>query len=384
MNSSREIPWVIEEHTKIKHQLLNDYLGAWISIMYSQQARLGTDKKLIFVDGFSGPGEYWEDESRNTKVNGSPILVAEKANKYIDEDTKRKFIIIAIDNDKGCVEHLKPLLAKTNKHRQDWHISHQTFQEGMDELFGYLEKENARIAPAFFFIDPFGYSGFTMDTMARILKHPRTELFINFMHYDINRFWQADHARGHLESLFGSEEYKNAAGLNSDEKTSFFVGLYCKQLKAQASAPYILPFRLNTPGQGRRPRYFLVHVSQHIKALKEMKNRMARLSSQSFRFEAIGLSPEKQLDLFELSDENKLKEEVFRFISSQKERDIPYQDLENWAYEQTAGIDKEIKSVLMSLERESKILIKRKPRQLKTTVTEGAAVRFIAQQLTIV
>ena len=375
MSKIAEIPWIIEEPTKIKHQLLNDYLGAWISILYSNQSLIGKEKKLIYVDGFSGPGEYWADETKSSRVNGSPILAAEKANKYIDEDGSRKFLIIAIDSEKRCIEHLQPILVGINKHKQEWQVLHTTFEQGMDELFGYLEANNARIAPAFFFVDPFGYSGFTMETVLRILKHPRTELFINFMHYDINRFLQTEHSQEHLQSLFGSDEYKNAASLNSDGKTSYFMDLYCKKLKEKASGIYVLPFRMNTPGQGRRPRYFLIHVSQHIKALKEMKNCMARASSQAFSFEAIGLGAERQLNLFELNDEDKLKNQILSRVNYYQDRDVLYENVENWAYEHTAGIRKDIKNALLQLEQEKTIIINRKKLQRKSTVTEGAIIR---------
>jgi len=374
MAVQREIPWVIEEHTKIKHQLLNDYLGAWMPIMYSQQSRVGKDKKLIYVDGFAGPGEYWCDETKKSKVKGSPIIAAEKANKYIDEDNTRKFLIISIDCDKRCVENLQPILQQLNRHNQLWQVLHTTFEQGMDELFGCLEENNANIAPAFFFIDPFGYSGFTMETMERILKHPRTELFINFMHYDINRFLQTDHSQQHLQSLFGCDEYRNSASLNSDEKTSFLIDLYCKKLKEKSNGIYILPFRMNTPGQGQRPRYFLIHVSQHIKALKEMKNRMARASSQSFRFEAIGIDPCRQLDLFKPTGDEVLKSKILEFVKVNANRKISYQELENWAYQSTSGIAREIKQALVAFANEKKILIERKPRQRTNTVNDGAYI----------
>ena len=325
MSTQKEIPWIIENHTKIKHQLLNDYLGAWMPIMYSQQSRLCKEKKLVYVDGFAGPGEYWGDGKKSFKVNGSPLIAAEKANKYIDEDKTRKFLIVAIDHDKRCVENLKLLLQRVNRHNQPWQVLHSTFEQGIDKLFDYLAINNANIAPCFFFIDPFGYSGFTMETIKRILKQPRTELFINFMHYDINRFLETDHSQTDLQALFGCEEYKNAANLNSDKKMSYLIDLYCKKIKEKTDEVYIIPFRMNTPGQGRRPRYFLVHVSQHIKALKEMKNSMAKVSTQSFRFEAIGISPYRQLDLFEPADEEVLKNKIFELVNRYKNKKILYE-----------------------------------------------------------
>lgn len=377
MSKSRDIPWVIELQTKIKHQLLNDYLGAWMAIMYSQQSKMGIEKKLIFVDGFSGPGEYWNDETRSTKVNGSPIIVAEKANKFIDENNARRFLIIAIDSDKRCVDYLQPLLQGLNKHKQSWTVLHTTFEQGMDDLFGRLEKNNADIAPSFFFIDPFGYSGFTLDTMVRILNHRFTEVFINFMHYDINRFLEAGHSQGHLQALFGTDEYKKASSMNSNEKTEFFMNLYCQQLKKRVSGVYILPFRMNTPGQGTRPRYFLLHVSKHVKALKEMKNQMGRASDREFCFEAIGLGAEQQFDLFEKSDEDKLKEQILKFIEQNNGKIILYENVEDWAYEHTSGISRNIKKSLKELEDEKKLNIIRKAGQRVSTVTDGAKIQLI-------
>lgn len=153
------------------------------------------------------------------------------------------------------------------------------------------------------------------------------------------------------------------------------MDLYCKKLKEKASGIYVLPFRMNTPGQGRRPRYFLIHVSQHIKALKEMKNCMARASSQAFSFEAIGLGAERQLNLFELNDEDKLKNQILSRVNYYQDRDVLYENVENWAYEHTAGIRKDIKNALLQLEQEKTIIINRKKLQRKSTVTEGAIIR---------
>ena len=372
--SPRDIPWVIEPQTKIKHQLLDDYIGGWFSIMFSNQAKYGYEKKLVYVDGFSGPGEYWCDDLKKDKTPGSPILIAERANKFLEADRSRKFIMICVDNDKKCVSHLGALLKALNKFGQGWEVYHKSFEESMGELFDYLDEQKANIAPAFFFVDPFGYGGFSMKTMARILKHQRTEVFINFMHYDITRFLDAGHSQGILKDLFDTDEYKKASSMNSDDKTSFLMNLYCDQLRRVAKASFILPFRMNTPSQGTRPRYFLIHASQHIKALKVMKNTMASNSSQPFRFEAIGIGSDRQLDLFRPSDEERLEQRIYEFLAEHKEPKIPYMQCEDWAYQHTPGIDRDIKKALVAMEKVGTIVIERKARQQKTTVTNGAMI----------
>ena len=59
--------WPIEPHTSAKHQILRKYLDAWLPI-------LGTyNKRIVYIDGFSGPGEYTGGEP------GSPIIALEAA-----------------------------------------------------------------------------------------------------------------------------------------------------------------------------------------------------------------------------------------------------------------------------------------------------------------
>lgn len=94
MSEPKEIPWVIEEHTKVKHQLLEDYVTVWMAIMFSQQARLSLKQKLVYIDGFAGPGVYWSDETKSAEIPGSPIIIANKANEFIEKNKTREVYIL--------------------------------------------------------------------------------------------------------------------------------------------------------------------------------------------------------------------------------------------------------------------------------------------------
>jgi len=373
----REIPWVIEEHTKVKHQLLEDYVTVWMAIMFSQQAKIYRKQKLVYVDGFAGPGTYWVDVNKKKAIPGSPIIIAQKANEFIEKDGTREVIILSIDNDQRCIDYLQKLLQQNNKFNQDWDVSLGTFEETVNKIFDFLKETNSNIAPALFFIDPFGYAGFCMSTLERIMKHPRTELFINLNVYDINRFFEAEHSTKCLHELFGTDDYLKAANYNGNKKISFLMELYCKQLKNLGKDIFVQPFRVNTAGQGTRPRYFLIHVSQNIKALKEMKNAMSKSSTQPFRFEAIGIDPYRQMDLFEPTGEDVLRNKILEFVKNDTFGKILYQDLENWAYQSTSGIAREIKQALVTLANKKMILIERKPRQRTNTVNDGAYVQLL-------
>ena len=56
---------------------------------------------------------------------------------------------------------------------------------------------------AFSFIDPFGWTGFPMQLVKRILKVPKSEIFLNFMYEEVNRFIAKDNQVDNFDTLFG-------------------------------------------------------------------------------------------------------------------------------------------------------------------------------------
>ncbi len=376
-SDSRTIPWVIEQQTLVKHQLLSSYIATWMNILWQHQEATRRAPHLIFVDGFSGPGEYWASAQKSSKIDGSPIIVGKIANGLMKGE--RKLDIVAFDIDKQTVEYLKPLLKSANKYNQDWEVIHADFSTGTKGLMDKLAARLGRDYPTFFFIDPFGYSDFPMSLLTDILKHERTEVFITFMTYDIVRFMVKDDAEKRMVELFGTDEYKQHSSQckTPEERINFITTLYRRQLLSIAKAKHVIAFRINTPGQEGRARYFLIHGSNHIKALKEMKNAMDRMSEGEFKFEAIGVGAGEQLDLFVATPEAQIKAALLGFVEKAPGSRIEYSKVEDWAYERTAGVARHIKAALVELEREGKVKIDRKPRQQKTTVVEGAMIEFV-------
>jgi three-Cys-motif partner protein len=75
--NTMEIPWVIDEHTRVKHELLKNYIGTWMAIMFSQQVKIRMKPQLLFLDGFAGPGIYYEDDTKSLTCKGSPLIVGD-------------------------------------------------------------------------------------------------------------------------------------------------------------------------------------------------------------------------------------------------------------------------------------------------------------------
>src|SRR6266851_2042620 len=62
-----ETLWELSPHTAAKHIILKQHLDAWLPIMTT------TYDRLLFIDGFAGPGRYSHGEP------GSPIVALRAA-----------------------------------------------------------------------------------------------------------------------------------------------------------------------------------------------------------------------------------------------------------------------------------------------------------------
>jgi three-Cys-motif partner protein len=97
--------WTLEPHTVGKHRVLREYLNAWFPIMGTWNGR------ILFIDGFSGPGEYDKGEE------GSPVI----ALRAYAEHVARKAItaevgFFFVEEDARRAEHLKGLI---EQHKSD-------------------------------------------------------------------------------------------------------------------------------------------------------------------------------------------------------------------------------------------------------------------------
>src|ERR1039457_5595519 len=91
--------WPIEPHTSAKHQILRKYLDAWLPI-------LGTyNKRIVYLDGFAGPGRYTGGEP------GSPIVALEAALTH-EAKLPGELVFLFIEKRTDRADHLSAEIAK--------------------------------------------------------------------------------------------------------------------------------------------------------------------------------------------------------------------------------------------------------------------------------
>src|SRR5260221_11976417 len=140
--------WPMDDHTRTKHEILRRYLEGWLPIMTSYNGR------IIYLDGFAGPGEYERGEP------GSPIIAIDTFLNHTHTPIRTKEVLfLFIEQDHARYEHLRQLLAQRKlPATAKYQIFEGNFDETLTVLLKPLEDQQSRLAPTFAFIDPFGFS----------------------------------------------------------------------------------------------------------------------------------------------------------------------------------------------------------------------------------
>ncbi|KKG62117.1 three-Cys-motif partner protein TcmP [Methanosarcina mazei] len=261
----KEVTWELDLHTKAKHDILKGYLQAWYPILNS------TNKRIVYIDGFAGPGEYKGGEP------GSPIIALRTA---INHSLKLKSEIVFwfIEKDNDRCNHLESIIKKEELPTNFLvHVECGSFDERLTRTLEDIEKQGTYLAPTFAFIDPFGISDTPFSVVDKILKNKKCEVFINFMSGFLNRFRDLDLNKDYINNLFGTDAWQTEA-TRSEEG---FVEYY--QQRLGIIAKYVRSFTMKN--ENNQTIYRLIFGTNSYDGLKKMKEAMWRVDKTgSFTF----------------------------------------------------------------------------------------------------
>ena len=218
-----ETRWDREEQTIGKHLVLKGYLDGWFPILGSWNGR------LLFIDGFAGPGEYADGEP------GSPLIALDCIRQHKEAGRLRNVEVVClfIESDIERASHLQGILdSRRPLPGASCEILHGPFDEHVSDLLDYIGEQNTTLAPAFIMIDPFGVKGSPMHLIERILQNDKSECMISFMYEPIRRFHQQPEFGQPLDELFGTTDWRNCLDMaEADQKKQYLHDLFKTQLK---------------------------------------------------------------------------------------------------------------------------------------------------------
>lgn len=254
--------WDLDPHTAAKHAILGRYLEAWIPIL-SQ----GNFPEIAYIDGFAGPGTYSKGE------DGSPII-ALKAMLSHASTLRAKCQFHFVELDKGRAAALSASVEAVldqfpDRSRVSVFIYDKAFEQAYPEIRQKLTTSGS--PPTFAFIDPFGWK-IPFEIVADIMKRPSSEVLINFMFEEINRFLSNDDQPDNFDVLFGCSDWRDCLTLSGTSRNQALRNLYARQLSEAGHSRYVRYFEMKNKNNSTD--YYLFFATNKLLGLKKMKYSM--------------------------------------------------------------------------------------------------------------
>jgi three-Cys-motif partner protein len=253
-----------EAQTRIKHQILAEYVGAWSGIISSgigsrpRRASFTTD--FVYADGFAGSGEYEYDlaDPEQGPVPGSP-LIAMDALRRAEPDIRLKGVTPRTSG--IFIESNREFFDELCRHAEDslpgWPKHMPSSIRGIElgaitAVHGDFRNNSAGVpevlperAFLLVLVDPYGTSAH-MDSLVHLLRRKRTDLIVFFPSHEVQLHGAAinkpnlspqerANTVARVEAVFGGDCWEPIARrteLSAQERIDLYADLYQGQLKS--------------------------------------------------------------------------------------------------------------------------------------------------------
>ncbi len=260
---------VATEQSKAKARIITEYFTSWASIMVAVQKRWDNGKVLNYIDLYAGKGRY-DDGTLST-----PLMILQKImdNPDFCERVQCIFNDAAPENTKQLEDAINSMPGIERLRFKPQVLTGPVSNEIVRQL------EATKMAPTFFFIDPFGYVGLSLRLINAMLKRWGSDGVFFFNYNRINMGISNSKVTRHMEALFGKERVKamkaelHELGPISREKS---IKQQLKQALRDLGAHHPVPFCFKKDG---RTSHYLIAVSKDFKGHEKAKEAMAKESS---------------------------------------------------------------------------------------------------------
>jgi three-Cys-motif partner protein len=297
-----EIPFV-EQHTKTKHLLTEQYVTDLIHTLYGTGQHGVTS--FTIIDGFCGGGIYNDRDSDNIWF-GSPIrLINAVQEGYLKSGRTYPLNVKFIFIDKKK-EHLECLKNMAMSQAELEHLSNEkqyTIKTEFGDLilecefindefenkvdYCVLQSEN-RKGHSLFILDPYGWSDVSMESFRKINSLKKSEIIYTFMVDFIKRFiydpkWQARETFTKVLETDGYFNLNHFQTLDTFGEQAEFRNDFMKLLRDKGNASKIITFAM-MPNNNNRVLYYLFHICSHLRALEVMKDGSWKFNNLNYQY----------------------------------------------------------------------------------------------------
>jgi len=264
MSAPEGTVWRMEPHTGAKHRILREWWNGWLPILAKRHPR------LIYFDGFAGPGTYLDRQP------GSPIVairaaLAHKLKPYFEKRELSFYLVEKREDRARCLEREIAAVRPSLPSKWSAKVIKGSCTETLSSALDGLEELGARLAPTYAFLDPFGFKDLPMDLVSRLLSYKWCDVLITFVARDINRFAESPLHFDGINQCLGSSDWRNGLPEGADERRSFFIRTYENEILNRVPKAHVRSFEMSGHSG---PIYYLVGVTKHKEGVKVMKHAM--------------------------------------------------------------------------------------------------------------
>ena len=249
---------------RVKHELIRCYLGGWFPILASWNGR------VIYFDTHAGRGKHMSGQS------GSPLIALETLLSHSSRErllAKCEFLFAFVELDSGNCKTLEEEIQKLRPIPKGIEI-HPIASNGfaqLQDILNLLRERRSRIAPAFVFVDPYGFK-IPMRLLSDVMQAGAVELFMNVMWRELDMMIRNTHKSAtpspRLDEFFDSADWRSRIDAEaSNERSEQAVSLLREVLRAKWATPIYMRV-------GGRTRYVLIHFSNNDKGRDLIKHCM--------------------------------------------------------------------------------------------------------------
>jgi len=274
--------YIGREQTLVKHFILQKYLQRFAYIVGSHW------NVLTYVDCFSGP---WNERSDKFEDSSFAIALRELRNAR-DALAKRgngeiQLRCFFLEKNPAAYAKLKEYAGGVDDAEVE--TRNATLEESVAEITDFVHRGGMKSFP-FIFIDPTGWTGFNMKTIAPLLLLSPGEVLVNFMTGHIRRFLDSpdEQTQDSFDGLFGSGDFREKiAGMNHEDRDDAAVEEYTRNAKRVGRFDFGCNAIVLHPEKDRA-HFDLIYLTRHragVKAFKEIE-KQAMAVQEAARAEA--------------------------------------------------------------------------------------------------
>lgn len=253
------------EQTLVKHTILRSYIDRFAHIVGSFW------NAITYVDCFSGP---WNVQSGELRDSSFHIALEElrKAKAHLREALGRDFALrcFFLERDPDAYRQLDQFARSVTD--AEIATKNAALEDSVADILAFVSSRQNDAFP-FIFVDPTGWTGFAMTTIAPLLRLHPGEVLINFMTGHILRF--AEHSdpaiRQGFDDLFGSSDFRRRiADLAGQDREDELVRSYCDAVRAAGGYDYVCPAIVLHP-ENDRTHFHLIYATRKGKGVEVFK-----------------------------------------------------------------------------------------------------------------